>query len=94
MLAKCSVILSSSPLLCRMALLSFDKFRYLSFSIDAVAAMSWCDEIVANASDADLHACTGVSRYVFETVFRRYCGDVTPIQTRFVAPIMASHFVF
>jgi hypothetical protein len=42
-----------------------------------------CEAIVANATDADLLASTGVSRFVFDTVFRQYCGELTPIRTRY-----------
>lgn len=50
-------------------------------------AMSKADDIVAAATEADLLASTGVSRYVFETTFRNYCGMGTPIQTRFVLEV-------
>ena len=45
--------------------------------------MSKSDDIEAAASDAQLLACTGVSRYVFDFVYRRYCGVATPIKTRY-----------
>ena len=47
--------------------------------------MSRADALVAEITAQDLLASTGVTEYVFHTVFNKYCGPNTPIDTRYAA---------